>query len=253
MGGCSGVEGLFRGILVLLVNGTSTKNFVTSLKVEVFSHQPALWRLTDCQQIWLLTPNVNVGGGTVNAASNLAACQAACLASTTCQSIDFTPSAAAGSQCWLNNAQTPQGSFSGNNHYDLTRPAASCSMYFNFQNRRLCEQRFLNLTWANKHTYDISFIHQSNVYANGFTRVYAKPPCQSLNNVHAFHVCFTLHNLPRKFTAEMSPLAPSSRPAIEICVINAGVQQITNMKPELNLQAPEEEHGRHHFNNATDK
>ena len=27
MGGCSGVEGLFRGILVLLVNGTSTKNF----------------------------------------------------------------------------------------------------------------------------------------------------------------------------------------------------------------------------------
>lgn len=42
MGGCSGVEGLFRGILVLLVNGTSTKNFVTSLKVEVFSHQPAL-------------------------------------------------------------------------------------------------------------------------------------------------------------------------------------------------------------------
>ena len=72
---------------------------------------------------------MNVNGGTVNAATTLTACQAACIASSTCQSIDFTVGAAAGQQCWLNSAQGPKTAFAGNNHYDLTRPAANCGMF----------------------------------------------------------------------------------------------------------------------------
>ena len=77
---------------------------------------------------------MNVAGGTANVASTLAACQAACLASPTCVSIDFTAGAVAGQQCWLATITGPTGSFTGNNHYDLTRSAASCSMYFDANN-----------------------------------------------------------------------------------------------------------------------
>jgi hypothetical protein len=83
---------------------------------------------TACQQTWVLTSGVNVAGGTVvPAASTVAACQAACIASATCQSIDFTAGAAAGQQCWLATTQTTTGTFVGNAHYDLTRAATSCS------------------------------------------------------------------------------------------------------------------------------
>ena len=75
---------------------------------------------SDCMR-WISYPNTNVPNTQQVSATSLQACQAACIANTQCNGIDWT---AAGTQCRLSvpaSGVKNIGGASGTTHYDLSR------------------------------------------------------------------------------------------------------------------------------------
>ena len=86
------------------------------LQVAVFS--------VACQQ-WTSQPNTNYAHGRGDPATNLQECQAACVANTECNGLDWVTAAPSGSQCWLSGSWSgDQDSTMGVTHYVLIRNCA---------------------------------------------------------------------------------------------------------------------------------
>jgi len=77
----------------------------------------------DCPPSWVETPDVHGIGGTQHSATDLPACQSACIDDNTCVAIDWDTGRARGLQCWLQTSKeitttTRDGVIT---HYELRR------------------------------------------------------------------------------------------------------------------------------------
>ena len=83
-----------------------------------------------CQQ-WTSQMNTNYANGQGNPATTVQQCQAACLANTGCNGVDWVTTASLGRQCWLSGTWSgARESTIGVTHYDLNRNCAGKLQHF---------------------------------------------------------------------------------------------------------------------------
>jgi len=83
-----------------------------------------------CHQ-WTSQANTKYADGRQNVAGSLALCQSACVSTGGCSGVDWEPTAAPGSRCWLTGVWSgAPSSETGVTHYDLNRNCQGILQHF---------------------------------------------------------------------------------------------------------------------------